>query len=255
MPTYNGERPVEVETLNMGGASEVDSPFLEYLRKAIIGGMGVPAAFVGYSEEVAFARSLTMDNGRFLRRVVRHQKHYGKAMSQFLRMLWRNEYEDLEEITGGKKRTVDDKGKSEKIDVESQSEESKAKDALEELDIDVSKIVIRYPSPATLNMTNLADAINQGQPVADFITETIASTEEEPVKAELKKRVIQDLMPQIHWDKYTKMLEDAKLDGERKKAIESTDPAGGSTDGAAAGGEDLAGGSEEDGAGGDGLTA
>ncbi len=255
VPTYNGERPVEVETLNMGGASEVDSPFLEYLRKAIIGGMGVPAAFVGYSEEVAFARSLTMDNGRFLRRVVRHQKHYGKAMSQFLRMLWRNEYEDLEEITGGKKRTVDDKGESEKIDDESQSEESKAKDALEELDIDVSKIVIRYPSPATLNMTNLADAINQGQPVADFITETIASIEKEPVKAELKKRVIQDLMPQIHWDKYTKMLEDAKLDGERKKAIESTDPAGGSTDGAAAGGEDLAGGSEEDGAGGDGLTA
>jgi hypothetical protein len=226
VPTYNGERPVEVETLNMGGASEVDSPFLEYLRKAIIGGMGVPAAFVGYSEEVAFARSLTMDNGRFLRRVVRHQKHYGRSMSQLMRLLWRNEYMELEELIGKKKGKGDKKDDESKttsnIDSETETEDSKAKDAMEELEIDVSKIFVRYPSPATLNMTNLADAINQGQPVADFITETIATAEEDDVKGELKKRVIQDLMPQIHWEKYGKMLDDAKFDGERKKAVEST---------------------------------
>ena len=232
VPTYNGERPVEVETLNMGGASEVDSPFLEYLRKAIIGGMGVPAAFVGYSEEVAFARSLTMDNGRFLRRVVRHQKHYGRAMSQLMRLLWRNEYMELEELIGTKKGSKKDDEEKDKvgsgsIDTESDTEDSKAKDAMEELEIDISKIFVRYPSPATLNMTNLADAINQGQPVADFITETVAAAEEEEVKGELKKRVIQDLMPQIHWEKYGKMLDDAKLEGERKKAIESTGPTGG----------------------------
>ena len=235
VPTYNGERPVEVETLNMGGASEVDSPFLEYLRKAIIGGMGVPAAFVGYSEEVAFARSLTMDNGRFLRRVVRHQKHYGKAMSLLLRMLWRNEFEDLETMVGKK---ADDKKGAQSVEDETDSEESKVKDALTEMEIDISKIFVRYPSPATLNMTNLADAINQGQGVAEFITETVSAGEEDDVKGELKKRVIMDLMPQIHWDKYVKMLEDAKLDGERKKAVEASDPpvGGGTSDGADAGG-------------------
>jgi hypothetical protein len=38
--------------------------------------------------------------------------------------------------------------------------------------------------------------------------------------------------------KYTKMLEDAKLDGERKKAVEASDPpvGGGTSDGADAGG-------------------
>ena len=58
------------------------------------------------------------------------------------------------------------------------------------------------------------------------------------MKGELKKRVIMDLMPQIHWDKYVKMLEDAKLDGERKKAVEASDPpvGGGTSDGADAGG-------------------
>ena len=219
VPTYNGERPVEVETLNMGGASEVDSPFLEYLRKAIIGGMGVPAAFVGYSEEVAFARSLTMDNGRFLRRVVRHQKHYGKAVSSLVRLLWRNEYLSLEELVGkaGAKKEEPDAEKSK---------------------IDWSKIVVRYPSPATLNMTNLSDAMNQGQGVVEFITETVASGEEDGVKAELKKRVIKDLMPQIQWEKYEKMLEDARLPGDRKKVIEGKDPATG--EGGGNGGSDLA---------------
>ena len=238
VPTYNGERPVEVETLNMGNAAEVDSPYLEYLRKAIIGGMGVPAAFVGYSEEVAFARSLTMDNGRFLRRVVRHQKHYGRAMSRVLQILWRNEYMDLEELVG-KKSATNKGGTDGEKDDDGESEESKARDELEALEVDVAKIVVRYPSPATLNMTNLSDAINQGQPVADFITETLASSEEEPVKAELKKRVIQDLMPQIHWEKYEKLLVDAKKDGERKKAAESTGGAGG--DGTASGGDGLGG--------------
>ena len=75
--------------------------------------------------------------------------------------------------------------------------------------------------------------------VTDVITETLASTEEEPVKAELKKRVIQDLIPQIHWDKYEKLLVDAKKDGERKKAAESTGGAGGAD--TASGGDGLGG--------------
>jgi hypothetical protein len=179
-----------------------------------------------------------MDNGRFLRRVVRHQKHYGRAMSRLLQMLWKNEYIDLEELVG--KKSSSNKGGT-KAEDDGESEESKAKDEMEALEVDVTKIVVRYPSPATLNMTNLSDAINQGQPVADFITETLASSEEEPVKAELKKRVIQDLMPQIHWEKYEKLLIDARKDGERKKAGESTGGSAGAEGGA---GDGLGGGND-----------
>jgi hypothetical protein len=160
-------------------------------------------------------------------------------MSRVLQILWRNEYMDLEELVGKKSATNKGGTDGEKDDDDGESEESKAKDELEALEVDVAKIVVRYPSPATLNMTNLSDAINQGQPVADFITETLASSEEEPVKAELKKRVIQDLMPQIHWEKYEKLLVDAKKDGERKKAAESTGGDGG--DGTASGGDGLGG--------------
>jgi len=220
VPTYNGERPVEVETLNMGAAAEVDSPFLEYLRKSIIGGTGVPAAFLGYSEEVAFARSLTMDNGRFLRRVVRHQKHYGRSASLLLQILYRNEFLTLEELEGKPKpASQEDKAKKEaaKGGKDGKDGEADDKTEFEEL-LDVSKILIRYPSPATLNMTNLADAINNGQSVVDFITNTLAASEEEEIQNELKKRVIMDLMPQVHWDRYVLMLDAAKKDGERKRA-------------------------------------
>jgi hypothetical protein len=229
VPTYNGERPVEVETLNMGAAAEVDSPFLEYLRKAIIGGMGVPAAFLGYSEEIAFARSLTMDNGRFLRRVIRHQKHYGKAMSKLIQIIWRNEYYDLDKILGREVKEDDDAKKLKKPKKTKDGEESNEKEY--KLEIEIDKIIVRYPSPATLNMTNLADAINQGQPVADFVTETLAGAEEDPVKAELKKQVIRDIIPQISWDKYDEFLVNAKKEGDKKKAITATmDTSGGSTD-------------------------
>lgn len=201
VPTYNGERPVEVETLNMGGAAEVDGAYLDYLRKAIIGGMGVPAAFVGYSEEIAFARSLTMDNGRLLRRVVRHQKHYGRSMTRLVQILWKNEYMDLKVLTG------EDESK--------QAEEEK--EANETDQIDVSKLVVRYPSPATLNMTNLSDAISQANPVIDFIVDALTPSEDDPVKAELKKRVTRDMLPQIHWERYEELLKDARNTEARKK--------------------------------------
>ena len=227
VPTYNGERPVEVETLNMGNAAEVDSPYLDYLRKGIIAGMGVPAAFVGYSEEVAFARSLTMDNGRFLRRVVRHQKHYGKAASRVYQILYRNEYMSLDELTGAAKKADDQpdakkpaKGK----EADKADKTDAAADAENRMDsVEISQIFVRFPSPATLNLTNMSDAINQAQPVSDFLVETVAVGESDDTKGAFKKRVMRDLMPQVHWDRYEKMLEEAKVEAERKKVNPPSD--------------------------------
>ena len=209
VPTYNGERPVEVETLNMGAAAEVDSPFLEFLRKSIVAGMGVPAAFVGYSEEVAFAHSLTMDNGRFLRRVVRHQKHFGRAASRLMRILYRNEYFDLDEIMGTTKVAED--GKDAKTAESKKDATASADSTTEELhQLDLGRLHVRFPSPATLNMTNLSDAVNQSQPVLEFITDMVAGEELTSVKSALKAMVAGDLLPQIHWGRYREMLEDAK---------------------------------------------
>jgi len=170
-------------------------------------------------------------------------------MSRFLQILWKNEYVELNDILGGAdgKNDVEDKGgKVSEPEVKDDNDTSSpetdnkvnkkgkgvsnsasVKDDLNALTIDISKILVRYPSPATLNMSNLSDAINQGQPVAEFISDIVGVGEEDDVKAELKKRVIKDLMPQIHWDRYDAFLLESKSDDERKKAIAPS--AGGDT--------------------------
>ena len=217
VPTYGGQRPVEVETLNMGAAAEVDNAYLDFLRKNIIAGMGVPAAFLGYSEEVAFARSLSMDNGRFLRRVVRHQKHYGRAATKLFRALWLNEFRSVAEIEKlGSRSGSNPAQEPEKKTAKSGTKDSVPRDPLH--DIDVASIEVRYPSPATLNMTNLSDAINSATPVVDFIATALAENEEAPVQSALKRMILTEMMPQIHWDRYAKMLDDAKREVARKAA-------------------------------------
>ena len=236
IPTYDGERPVEVETINMGAAAEVDSPYLEFLRKGVVSGTGVPAAFIGYSEEVAFAKSLTMENGRFLRRVVRFQKHYSRSVTKLFRALWRNEYYSLEGILGEKPVAQETSKKSESkrrgravvvLDKDSKknddhgiNDENLIISRANFDQIDERQIFIRYPSPATLNMTNLADAINQATPVIEFIVDIVASSESDGIKSSLKRAVTKDKMPQIDWGRYEKFLETARKDPQRESAIE-----------------------------------
>ena len=230
IPTYNGERPVEVETLNMGAAAEVDNPYLEFLRKSIIGGTGVPAAYVGYSEEVAFARSLTMDNGRFLRRVVRHQKHYSRAATRLIQILWRNEYESLDEIHGKLPAGKED----------GTVEDTTVEDEIERTEIDISKIVVRYPVPATLNTANIAESINQVVPVAEFVAgNLVPNSDEDGVKANLQARVAQDLLPQIPWERYKGMLDKAREDASRAGAIKGGGATATSSDDTAASGSSF----------------
>jgi hypothetical protein len=250
IPTYNGERPVEVETLNMGPAAEVDNDFLEYLRKAIIAGTGVPAAFLGYSEEIAFARSLTMDNGRFLRRVIRHQKHYGSSATQVVQALWRNEYMTLEELVGGAEpasrapKSAKGPGEAAASDAEddgsgdqakkpagsgdqpkkapAKADKGKQADA-RELNIDPQFIEVRFPSPATLNMDNIANALNQAGPVVDAIVGTMADGDLDETKAAYKQLVTEELVPQLHWDRFKALLEEARKIGIRKAALKPPD--------------------------------
>jgi hypothetical protein len=291
IPTFNGERPVEVETLNMGPAGEVDNDFLEYLRKAIISGMGVPAAFLGYSEEVAFARSLSMDNGRFLRRTVRLQKHYGQQASQLVRILYENEYYPLEDLVGGGGQPGDpgqapngeddapqavSSGSGQARNPHSPPDGADAK-ALraqggpaagatgatgaqggadpaeggatgatgaapaaaqsEGREADVNFIEVRFPSPATLNMTNTAEAVNAATPIIEFVVATMVPAEDtDPkaataeIRAEFRKRVAKDALPQLRWDVYEKLLKEAEREGEKLKAKKIPAPGSGLPD-------------------------
>jgi hypothetical protein len=91
VPVINGEKPVEVETIT-GSDAQLDSDFLEYLRKTMISGLGVPSSLLQYGEEVEFAKTLTMQNQKFARAITVHQKLFGTGFSNIFRRLYMNEH-------------------------------------------------------------------------------------------------------------------------------------------------------------------
>jgi hypothetical protein len=246
IPTYNGERPVEVETLNMGPAGDVDSPFLDWLKKNIIAGTGVPASMVSAAEDVPFARSLSMDNGRFVRRTVRHQRHYGNQASQLVRMVYKNEYIPLEEMVGKPKKLSEAKGgtigasigegeaddknsvdmpaegnedKGSKKDKGKKEESEPTSEELSGPNIDPEFIEIRFPVPATLGMTNIAEAITASNPIVETVTDIMTAGQDDTVKAAFKLGVAREHLPQLHWDRYDDILKEAISTGAKKKAL------------------------------------
>ena len=218
-PTVNGERPVEIDTISLGQGGEVDTPFLEYLRKSIIAGTGVPAAFVGYSEEVSFARTLTMDNGRFLRRVIKHQVYYGKAATHLVRLLWDNEFLSLEDHEKSTLNDDDDPGGKDEKSKNEKSEGDK-KTSLNERDEDKkgkedgfksSSIIARFPSPATLNVSNMTEQMQQVDTYSDFIARVmVGETDDANYRRTFIESVVTDLLPSIPWARYRKHLNEAK---------------------------------------------
>ena len=154
----------------------MDNDLLEYLKKAMISGMGIPASFLSYADEMEFARSVSMMNGMFLRMIVGYQKSLSEGFSNIYRTLYRNEYEANPDI----------------------------KDA-----VDYELIEARFPCPATLNMSNLNEQIGSAQTIAEYIVNTLVGTtsQDEHKRDYMLREVTKDVLPNIDWDKYQDMLD------------------------------------------------
>lgn len=186
IPQINGEKTIDIDTVP-GQQADMDNDFLEFLRKAMISGMGIPASFLSYSDEMEFARSVSQMNSMFLRTIVAYQKYLGYGFSGIFRKLYRNEFGQEEELRKYNKK--DD----EKINV-----------------VDYDSIEIRFPSPATLNLTNLSEQLNVVREVSEFITTTLlgeTGAMDPSKKDSLQKQVVKDLMQNVDWNKYEDILE------------------------------------------------
>jgi hypothetical protein len=183
-------------------------------------------AFLGHLEEVQFARTLSSENGRFLRRVVRLQSNYTPATTKFVRLLYRNEYVTLDEINNdGISGNADRSGDNAEVKERAENQDSQG------VQIDVNMLFAVYPRPVAINTANLADAINQVTPIADFIVDAASSADgltDEAVKTAYRGNIIKDLTPQIDWNRYSDILERTKVEcnkrAEQDKASNGTDP-------------------------------
>lgn len=178
IPTVNGERPVEFEIIS-GQDVNMEDDFLEYLRKTIISGMGVPSSYINYHDEIDFSRSIAMQNSRFLRSIVIKQKALNESFSRVYRRLYKNEYDNEQHVT----------------------------------DVFIDKINVNFPSPATLNMTNLADQISTSQNIIDFVVQTLVGDSPDDNEQDVvRKLVTKKMVPSIDWEMYEKLIEESKID-------------------------------------------
>jgi Bacteriophage T4-like portal protein (Gp20) len=204
VPVVNGERPVEIDTIP-GMDVEINNDFLDYLLKAMVSGIGVPATFLNYADEVEFMRSLAMQNGKFVRALIALQKLYGGYFSDLYRILYKNEYMYKEN---------DSKSSNDKDSKKSKTPAKNSGDAeLTAVDsIAYDKIQVKFPSPSSLNMTNLSDQINNSKDIIDFIVSTLVGDEaDESKKMVARKTVAIDMLPSIDWDKYEGLISKALM--------------------------------------------
>lgn len=187
IPQVNGERPIDIETLQ-GMDVNLNDEFLEWLKKSMLNGIGVPPSLIDSLENVDYARTLSAQNANFLRSVIKYQKKYTKPFSILFRKLYDNEFK----FSSDKKEDKDS------------------------LDINTDLIMVEFPSPATLNSSNLSDQIQVANGNADTILNAL-----EPQKLDgsnndereiIRGEILKDLLPAVDWEKYKKILNTKKME-------------------------------------------
>jgi len=186
IPTINGEKPIEIDTLQ-GMDIDMNNDFVEFLKDSMLSGIGVPRTLIDATKEVDFARTLSAQNANFVRNVIKYQKRFTAPFTKLYRRLYQNEYK------------FTDNGESETLDF-----------------INIKDIKVKFPSPATLNITNLTDQLQIADGVADIAASQLfppdAQGLDEPKRLKLKSRILQDLVPGLDWEKFKEYAEDVRLD-------------------------------------------
>ena len=202
IPSINGERPIEIDTL-AGMDIDMNNDFIEFLKDSMLSGIGVPRTLIDATKEIDFARTLSAQNANFVRNVIKYQKKFTQPFTKMYRKLYQNEY---------------------KYDNDKESE------VLNFVSID--DIKVSFPSPATLNMSNLTDQIQIADGNAEFISAQYYPMDQtgsnEPKRLKMKAAVVKELLPGIDWDKFDEIKEDIDMEGVEEKikepSAEEVDP-------------------------------
>lgn len=185
IPSINGEKPIEIETLQ-GMDIDMNNDFLEFLKDSMMAGIGIPRTLIDATKEIDFARTLSAQNANFVRNVIKYQKKFTDPFTKLFRKLYENEF---------------------KYNNDSES------DILSF--IDLRDIKVKFPSPATLNMSNITDQIQTVDTNAEFIASQILPPDQtegtELKRMMLKGEIVKDFLPSIDWEKYEEFVEKVEV--------------------------------------------
>ncbi|WP_368880306.1 hypothetical protein [Proteus mirabilis] len=207
IPVVDGEKPLSFDSLEAQEAKSLDDDFVKWLGDNIYTGMGVPSSFVSEVENVEFAKTLSMQNGRWLRDIIADQAILGRAYTDLVRLIYFLEYRvgELEEKDEDTKPGVN----------RDMSSELKT--------FDISAISIRFPSPSSLNLTNLVDQMSNVKTYIDgfddildvsaFANGTpINEDAETSIQKRFKLAMTKRLIPNIDWEAFESTMTEVMTD-------------------------------------------
>lgn len=186
IPSINGDRPIDIETVP-GMDTEMTNEFMEFLKNSMMSGIGIPRDLIDSMNTLDFARTLSAQNANFVRSVIRYQLALTDSFTDMMRKIYRNEYKYVGNVLND---TV-------------------------KLENDCNNIFAKFPSPASLNFTNMSDAMQGADSNAEFIAMQLIPPKQdgstEDARAELKAEILKDMLPGVDWDKYTEIKEKIAL--------------------------------------------
>lgn len=226
IPTVDNTRPIEVETME-DNSPAIEDELTDFFLRTMTGGIGFPRAYYSDMENVQFAKSLSQENARFLRDIIRKQKIFGIQFSLFLRNLYINEYPN--EIVGYSDKEqgevkieesstsifLNEKAvpKKKKSDTSNNSED----DVNELFKINPEFLAINFPSPSYLNATNLNEQIGSFQTIIDFITAMSVGDEDMAKAGKLKGILAREFVKNIDWGMVDDALKQLSYNMEKDK--------------------------------------
>lgn len=246
IPTIDGNRPFDIDVIS-GMQVDINDELMEKLLKSAIIGTGVPYNYIDATNEIDFARSLSMQNQGFVKKVVNYQQVFSRFFTKIIRKMYKYEFgiDDIDETKNNKLKEIKIKnkkrGKKSKKDDDADSHSSM---------IDIEKIEIVFPEPVLLNVTTNNEQIEATNTTIEYITEMYVDVNDEnadDIKRRFKKELARSVyMKNLDWEAIDKAYDKMQEDSIEEKLLEKISKA---SQGSGEEGTDDAG-SEDDGGGG-----
>ena len=189
-------RGIDFETL-AGQDIQMNSDLMDMLKTSAINATEVPSVMMQYVNEADYARTLDMGNARFANTTAGYQIDYNASIAELYRKLL---------LFSGKNIPPEV----------------------------IDSLVYKLNPPASLNLTNNNNLINEVQQEIDFILKAIVGTNADPGELDnhmmdiLTKRIAKLRVGSIKWDAIEDMVEDVMIEAkermmQRKEAAASSE--------------------------------
>lgn len=200
VPVVDGQKPFEIETIQ-GDDSPVETEFLQYLKRSMVGGTGVPEAYLNSRTDMEFAKQMSMQNANFIRKIIPWQQALGRSFTELVLNLYNRIY--TEEI------------------------------------LTFNDVELYFPRPSSLNNENMNSNISNVQTKVEFIVNGLISSEDLNRQQIMKGKLYKEFTPQIDWTKVEELQEEMEIELKRKELDDKVNNPSGGVDDMAAGNEDM----------------